>query len=161
MRTLLVGLVFVWFAALGPACSGTCKNPKRGPVDGVSGTPEGILVQCNVVILCKGGSEIRFDGMADPQIIDTGSHFQNQIKCEKAGEDKNPQKICDGIQVSPQIICLDPPGSGCNAGTGTGSSTVIIVGAAASGDYRSDPSGDGGASGYSGGGDGAGGQGGF
>ncbi|TKD13073.1 hypothetical protein [Polyangium fumosum] len=161
MRALIVGFLFVWFAVLGPACfEPTCKNPKRGPPNGRSGEREGVLVQCNVVRHCQSGKGAdRLPPTVDPQIIDTGSNFENATRCELKTEKNNLNDQCP-FEVSPQIICLDPPGSnGCNAGTGEGS-TVILVGSAASGDYRNDPSGEGEASGYGDGG-GAGGQGGL
>ncbi|MDI1450643.1 hypothetical protein [Polyangium sp. 6x1] len=153
-----MGLVFVFLAVLGPACfEPTCKNPKRGSPSGSSGAKEGILVQCNVVRHCPSGKGAdRLPPAVDPQIIDTGSNFKNATECEKKTEVNGLASNCP-FEVSPQIICLDPPGSdGCNAGTGDGS-TVILVGAASSGDYRGDPDGEGGASGL---GDEAGGHGG-
>ncbi|TKD13077.1 hypothetical protein [Polyangium fumosum] len=160
MRALIVGFLFVWFAVLGPACfEPTCKNPKRGPPKGDPGGKEGVLVQCNAVLDCGRGKHglIRLTGTEDPQIIDTGSNFTNATRCEERA--KKDSRNCPVYEVSPQIICLDAPGSnGCNAGTGDGS-TVIIVGSAASGDYRNDPSGEGEAGGDGGGG--AGGQGGI
>ncbi|HVK65733.1 MAG TPA: hypothetical protein VM694_14725 [Polyangium sp.] len=149
MRALLVGLVFVFFAMLGPACfERTCKNPKRGHPNGESGRAEGVLVQCNVVLVCAtgfgagGDTRKRLVGVEDTQITDSGSNVFNEDRCRLATKERGISGNCEIDEVSPEVICLDPPGSdGCNAGNGDG--TVIIVGSAASGDYRSDPSGDG------------------
>ncbi|TKD12677.1 hypothetical protein [Polyangium fumosum] len=163
MRSLVVGLLFVWFVVLGPACwEPTCKNPKRGPPNGEAGAREGVLVQCNAVLQCAsaktGAFEDRLEGLNDPQIIDSGSDYINEDRCIQKVKERGLPGICDSVVVAPKVICLDPPGSnGCGSSPGDG--TVIIVGSAASGDFKSDPQGTGGPDDGNGG-DGAGGQGG-
>jgi len=158
----VVGLLFVWFVVLGPACwEPACKNPKRGPPNGEAGAREGVLVQCNVVLICaqQGADfEKRLTALEDAQIIDRGSSDANEDACTARAKARGVSGICHKIEVNPNVICLDPPGSeGCNAGAGD--STVIIVGSAASGDYRGEFKGAGGTEGH-GSGDGADGQGG-
>jgi len=163
MRALVVGLLFVWFVVLGPACwEPECKNPKRGVPNGEAGAREGVLVQCNVVLICpkqsRGDERRALEGLMDSQIIDRRSSDANQDACVERAKERGVSIVCD-IEVSPKVICLDPPGSnGCGSSPGDG--TVIIVGNAASGDFRSDPQGTGGTDDH-GGGDGAGGQGGI
>ncbi|MDI3286265.1 hypothetical protein [Polyangium sp. 15x6] len=164
MRALVVGLLFVWFVVLGPACwESECKNPKRGAPNGEAGAREGVLVQCNVVLTCsrqmRGDFQKRLEGLEDAQIVDLRSSSANEDACIERAKARGISIDCHKIEVDPKVLCLDPPGSdGCNAGPGDG--TVIIVGSAASGDYRSDPQGVGGTDGH-GSGHGAGGQGGI
>jgi hypothetical protein len=161
MRALVIGLLFVGFAVLGPACwEPTCKNPMRGAPNGQPGIGEGVLVQCHAVSICpeKGRGDVRraLEGAEDAQIIDRGSSDDNEDACKARAMERNVSSRC-GVEVSPKVICLDPPGSnGC--GSNPGDSTVIIVGGTGSGDFKSDPQGTGGTNDY-GGGDGAGGQG--
>ncbi|MDI3288631.1 hypothetical protein [Polyangium sp. 15x6] len=167
MRSLVLGLLFVWFVVLGPACwEPACKNPKRGPPNGEAGAREGVLMQCNVVLTCASGFQGGGDhqdalrGAEDAQIIDRRSARENEDACIKRAKERGIPGTCHKIEVSPQVICLDPPGSnGCGASPGPGG-PVIIVGSAASGDFKSEPQGMGGTDGY-GGEDGAGDQGGF
>jgi len=144
----VVGLLFVWFAVLGPACwEPECKNPKRGAPNGEAGAREGVLVQCNVVLTCsrqmRGDFQKRLEGLEDAQIIDLRSSIANEDACIERAKARGIMSDCDKIAVDPRVICLDAPGSnGCGSSPGDG--TVIIVGSAASGDFRSDPQGAGG-----------------
>ncbi|MDI1450687.1 hypothetical protein [Polyangium sp. 6x1] len=164
MRALVVGLLFVWFAVLGPACwDPECKNPKRGAPNGEAGAREGVLVQCNVVLTCAlpGGGDSRFPlvGVEDTQIIDRRSSVDNEDACIERTKERGIQARCGILEVAPKVVCLDPPGSnGCGSSPGNG--TVIIVGSAASGDFKGDPPGEGGTDDY-GSGYGAGDQGGL
>jgi hypothetical protein len=160
MRALVIGLLFVGFALLAPGCWDTCKNPMRGTPNGQPGIGEGVLVQCNVVTICpvRGMGDVRHrqEGAEDAQIIDRGSSDDNEDACKARAMERNVTSRC-GIEVTPKVICLDPPGSnGCGSNPGDG--TVIIVGGTGSGDFRSDPQGTGGTDDHSGG-YGAGGQG--
>jgi hypothetical protein len=143
MRALVVGLLFVWFVVLGPACwEPECKNPKRGTPNGQAGAREGVLVQCNVVLICAvpGGGDRRdaLTGANDAQIIDRRSATGNEDACIERAKERGISGMCSKIEVNPQILCLDPPGSnGCGSSPGDG--TVIIVGSAASGDWRWGP----------------------
>lgn len=163
MRALLVGLLFVGFVVLGPACwDPECKNPKRGAPNGEAGAREGVLVQCHVVLTCaqklQGDVQRPLLGAEDTQIIDRRSSFDNEDACIERTKARGVTSDCHKIEVAPKVICLDPPGSnGCGSSPGDG--TVIIVGSAASGDFKSDLQGTGGMHDH-GGGDGAGGQGG-
>jgi hypothetical protein len=160
MRALVVGLFFVWFVVLGPACwDPECKNPKRGQPNSEAGAREGVLVQCNVVLTCavqlQGDVPRRLEGAEDAQIIDRRSAWENEDACIERAKVRGTGGKCSVLEVNPKVICLDAPGSnGCGSSPGDG--TVIIVGSAASGDFKSDPQGAGGTDDY-----GAGGQGGI
>ncbi|MDC3952351.1 hypothetical protein KEG38_00730 [Polyangium jinanense] len=164
MRMLVVGLFFVWFVVLAPACwEPACKNPKKGAPNAEAGAREGVLVQCNVVLTCAlqgaGNRRQPLVGAEDAQIIDRRSAWENEDACIQRAKERGIGVKCSVLEVDPKVICLDPPGSnGCGSNPGDG--TVIIVGSAASGDFKSDPQGMGGTNDY-GGGDDAGGQGGI
>jgi hypothetical protein len=164
VRSCVLGLILVCFVVLWPACwEPACKNPLRGAPNAEAGAREGVLVQCNVVLTCsKPGAGDRRQplvGAEDAQIIDRRSAMLNEDACVERAKERGIGGTCNKIEVSPKVICIDPPGSsGCGA---PGDGTVIIVGSAASGDFRSDPQGVGGAGADDGGGVFAGGQGGM
>jgi hypothetical protein len=147
VRSCVLGLILVCFVVLWPACwEPACKNPLRGAPNAEAGAREGVLVQCNVVLTCAakdGGDKlIPLVGAEDAQIIDRRSAMLNEDACLERAKERGISGRCSKIEVSPKVICLDAPGSnGCGA---PGDGTVIIVGSAASGDFRSDPQGAGG-----------------
>lgn len=138
------------------------QEPEKGSAKRRGRREGGGPVQCNAVLQCAsaktGAFEDRLEGLNDPQIIDSASDYMNEDRCIQKVKDRGLPGICDSVVVTPKVICLDPPGSnGCGSSPGDG--TVIIVGSAASGDFKSDPQGTGGPDDGNGG-DGAGGQGG-
>jgi len=163
MRSWTVGSIFVCFVVLGPACwEPTCKNPKRGQPNGEAGAREGVLVQCNVVLTCAakdgGDKRIPLVGAEDAQIIDRQSAMLNESACIERAKARGIGGRCDKIEGDPKAICLDAPGAnGCGA---PGDGAIVIVGSAASGDFKSDPQGAGGTDDH-GDGEGAGDQGGL
>jgi len=137
MKALVIGWLLVGLAMLGPACTeDKCRNPKRGEVGG----REGVLVQCNAVVICfsqSGGNDTRtpLRSLEDPQITDTGREDWNRNRCIEVVKGRGLSATCHGVDASPAVICLDVDAAGGPELAPTGG-TIVTVGAAATGDFK-------------------------